>query len=165
MMPRKALTKFAAPEVEAAYSDCPRELQQRMRGDVLRQMLARGLVRAEGYIEDGLAPEPVPPTWWEDAVVPWGRDPGADAVRFSNGKQVTGLRMLLAGRDEPPKMGPAERPAFDRMIADVDAGRLTLAELEDLADKELAAHYGAAASTARRARAKVLAYLNTGAAG
>ena len=122
MMPRKALTEFADPEVEAAYSDCPRELQQRMRGDVLRQKLARGLVPARDTSRMSWRRGPCPRPGGMTPG-PWGSDPGGDAVRFANGKLVTGLRMLPAGRAEPPKMGPAERPAFDGMIADVDAGQ------------------------------------------
>jgi hypothetical protein len=169
--PHEAMTMFADPEVERAYSNCHAKLQQRMRADVLRQKLIRGTVRAEGYIGSGVDLEAVEPDRWRDADVRWPSNPWDSSATFGDGTPVTGLRLMAADAEAPhdravPEerrltLGPWAKPSnprakgLERVFEAMAADGVTAAELLTKPVKELADQYRASERTIMRLRRDV----------
>jgi hypothetical protein len=99
-----------------------------------------------------------------------GEHAGSEADAASRGRALesnaTGLDPLSSSRRTPGAAGSARRRGarpkkFEQvrgaMRGDLQQGRLTLAELKNMLEKELAADYGVSRDTARKARNAVLA--------
>jgi hypothetical protein len=132
-------------------------------GDALTFFLHRIVVMKEAALDFARRHELPPPSWWTDA---FAASPMPANHLASDGTIPITKTASKSPADAGSKRRRGRRPekferAKEAMKNDIRTGRLTVADLNKMLEKDLAAEYGVSRDTARKARKAVLIVENS----